>query len=113
MPDAVLVCGQAMGLRDIARHRLFESSVPLMSPGCACDGKPKASVFGHSGQDRRKPPRVQTNGRPLWAPVLKADAAALLGVQWMTNRDDISDAIPPAYTEYIGEQLLAHLAVTS
>jgi DNA (cytosine-5)-methyltransferase 1 len=32
-----------------------------------------------------------------------------LGAQWMT-RDELSQAIPPAYTEYIGKQLIAHLA---
>ena len=34
----------------------------------------------------------------------------LLGVEWMTNRDDVADAIPPAYTEYVGAQLLAYAA---
>jgi DNA (cytosine-5)-methyltransferase 1 len=31
-----------------------------------------------------------------------------MGIDWM-NRDELSEAIPPAYTHYIGEQFVAHL----
>jgi DNA (cytosine-5)-methyltransferase 1 len=32
-----------------------------------------------------------------------------MGIDWMTG-DEIAEAIPPAYTQYIGEQLMEHLA---
>jgi DNA (cytosine-5)-methyltransferase 1 len=35
--------------------------------------------------------------------------AVPLGVPWMTRWEDITEAIPPAYTEHIGRQLLAHV----
>jgi len=38
------------------------------------------------------------------------DARSLMGVEWMRRREDVSDAIPPVYTEYLGAQLLDHLA---
>jgi hypothetical protein len=40
LPGAVTYCGKAMGLPHLKRHRLFASSVFLVSPGCACDGSP-------------------------------------------------------------------------
>jgi DNA (cytosine-5)-methyltransferase 1 len=32
-----------------------------------------------------------------------------MGIDWMT-RDELAQAIPPAYTEYIGRQLMQVLA---
>jgi hypothetical protein len=31
-----------------------------------------------------------------------------MGIDWMTS-DELAEAIPPAYTEYIGYYLMAHL----
>jgi DNA (cytosine-5)-methyltransferase 1 len=103
----LLICGWAMGLKHIKRHRLFESNVPLMSPGCLCPNGDTVSVFGHSGEDRRKE-TLRRSGRVL-GHVPIAEVRQLMGVEWMTSRDDVSDAIPPAYTEFIGAQLVEHL----
>ena len=35
-------------------------------------------------------------------------AAEAMGIDWM-NRDELTQAIPPVYTEYIGRQLMANL----
>jgi DNA (cytosine-5)-methyltransferase 1 len=109
--DPLLVCGWAMGLRHIKRHRLFESNMPLMSPGCLCPNGDTVSVFGHSGEDRRKATRAAHGGMRKHVPF--AEVRDLMGCDWMTNRDDVSDAIPPAYTEYLGEQILELVRVTS
>lgn len=108
LPDAVLLCGAAMGRATstyrLKRHRLFASSELLLSPGCACDERPSVSVYGHAQEYR-----VPSTGERVHIGV---DAArALMGAEWIRDRDDLADAIPPAYTEYLGTQLLAHLAV--
>jgi DNA (cytosine-5)-methyltransferase 1 len=112
LDNPMMICGRAMGLEAIARHRLFESNAPLMSPGCACDGQGSVSVFGHSGEDRRKSTRERLGGA-YGQHLGIAEVKKLMGVEWMTRRDDVSDAIPPAYTEFIGEQIMAHLAVAA
>lgn len=102
--NPVMLCGRAMGLPRIKRHRLFESNVFLTSPGCACDGTPPVSVFGHAGQQ-------WVDGERTHVPF--AEYRELMGVPWMTDREDVADAIPPVYTEYIGAQLLDYLAVAA
>lgn len=107
MPDAVTLCGWAMGLRHIKRHRLFESSEYLMAPGCACPVGDTVSVFGHSGEDRRKSTRAEHGNVRKHLPI--SEVRRLMGVEWMTRREDVADAIPPAYTQFIGEQLISYL----
>ncbi|MBT0771368.1 DNA cytosine methyltransferase [Kineosporia sp. J2-2] len=41
-----------------------------------------------------------------------AAARAAMGIDWMT-RDGLREAIPPVYTRWIGEHLIAHLAACS
>lgn len=104
-----LYCAKAVGLRDLKRHRLFESNVFLMSPGCACDDGPAYGIYGDHGD--KNPPRPHPDGYKRWGKARDvAHAQELLGIDWMTNWDDLADAIPRAYTEHIGAQLLEHLA---
>lgn len=97
--DPLMLCGSYFGLR-VKRHRLFESSVYLMAPGRRCFHPPRGSF-------------IQT-GRPIkegdWVIVaghisgLKL-AGKAMGIDWM-SRDELVQAIPPAYTEFIGKQLI-------
>jgi DNA (cytosine-5)-methyltransferase 1 len=41
-----------------------------------------------------------------------SDIAEAMGIDWMRRRE-IVEAIPPAYTRFIGEQLLTHLAAAA
>ncbi len=101
----VLLCGAAFGLgagcrdgiwRPLARHRLFESNVFLMSAGCACNGRQAVGVYGHGGGKASK------HGYSADA----REAREAMGIDWMKHYD-VVQAIPPAYTQHIGEQLLA------
>jgi DNA (cytosine-5)-methyltransferase 1 len=109
MRNALTLCGTEFGLRSgdrwLRRHRLFESSIWLMGAGgCNCSRRLIGGVYGHAG-----------GGGGAMARGFKLDKTRSLeamGTPWM-NRREVSQAIPPAYTEFIGEQLIAHLAVAA
>lgn len=92
------ICADGVG-RHLRRHRLFESNVPLMGGGCACPAGQSLGIYGTGGGGQ------MTRGYKAD----RAEAAEALGVDWMT-RAGLSQAIPPAYTEFLGAQLLDHLA---
>lgn len=87
-PD-LLLCGSHFGLM-VRRHRIFETDPCLfaLTPPCRHSG---LLPFMHK-QERAY-----------------ADA---LGCSWMSSRE-ARQAIPPAYTQHIGEQMLEHLRVAS
>lgn len=97
----VMLCGSSFGL-DVQRHRYFESNVALLVPSC-----------DHSWQTPRFPCATnRTNLRRtvevgVWRIPL-AEQRTAMGIDWMTLRE-LTEAIPPAYTEHIGRQLLAQL----
>jgi DNA (cytosine-5)-methyltransferase 1 len=84
--NAVVLCGSQFGL-PVRRHRYFESNadLPWMRP--PCQHRPDDLAFMHKAE--------------------RAYAVAM-GVDWMTNLES-RQAIPPAYTEWIGEQLIRAL----
>jgi DNA (cytosine-5)-methyltransferase 1 len=75
-----------------------------MSPGCACGAREKLGVYGDGGGGARS--ETASGGGYKGHP---EETRAALGIDWMRSRPDLSDAIPPAYTEHIGEQLLDHI----
>lgn len=97
-PD-LLLCGQMFGLR-LYRHRLFESNMPLAQPLSHPRHLIPASKAGHW-----KPGTIMSVSGHI-SPIAVAREA--MGIDWMT-RDGLAEAIPPAYAEFIGEQLIAHL----
>ena len=105
--DYVTLCGDSFGL-GVKRHRLFETSFMVWNPPTCRSAHPDffVSVFGGGAKARKSGPGVpKTN-------VVHARAQVAMGIDWMT-RDEMSQAIPPAYTEFIGAQLLAHIGETA
>jgi DNA (cytosine-5)-methyltransferase 1 len=100
----VLLCGTMFGLgtgdRELWRHRMFETTIGIiLTPQCAHRTRPKVvGVYGGSGGHSRR------EGGPQMA--LTHERREAMGIDWMT-RDELSQAIPPAYAEFIGRQLLA------
>jgi DNA (cytosine-5)-methyltransferase 1 len=102
--DPVTLCGSMFGLRIdegyLRRHRLFEASFPLPAPP-PCEHKGKViGVYGHGAGG------ANFRGRSANAD----QARRLMQMPW-SNRDGIAQAIPPAYTEWIGRQAIDVLAL--
>jgi DNA (cytosine-5)-methyltransferase 1 len=101
----VLVCGVMFGLK-VFRHRLFESSELLLQPphmphgGRAIGRDGFCCVAGHGDSNghkgKRKPVPPDHRSVAAWR--------RAMGIDWMT-RSELAQAIPPAYTKWIGEQL--------
>lgn len=105
------LCGRNFGL-NVKRHRLFETSFPLLTSPCQ-KGHPGdwLLVFGHTVLNRGRTVGIAKGGGPVIRREHQGTDAgrAAMGIEWM-NRDELSEAIPPAYTEFIGKQLMAVLA---
>lgn len=103
MIEPLMLCGTMFGLgcagAELRRHRLFESNFFMMQPECQHGREERViGVYGGHGRDRRR--KVNTQDFPTTA---RAEA---LGIDWMNGRE-LSQAIPPAYTQYIGQYLMA------
>ena len=94
------LCGQYFGL-GVRRHRLFECSFPTVQPDCRGSHKPSPiAVYGdHPEKSLRKP---GSGGYINRAHTLKMGQEAM-GIDWMNWRE-LTQAIPPAYSEYIAKQ---------
>jgi DNA (cytosine-5)-methyltransferase 1 len=104
-----VLCGLAFGL-NVKRHRWFETSFPLLVPPCGDHTTEYLVIFGGSPRTRAKQlGRTEKDGPILRrgrAPI--QDGRAAMGIDWM-NGNELSQAIPPAYTCFIGEVLRVHL----
>jgi DNA (cytosine-5)-methyltransferase 1 len=99
-----LLCGSSFGL-GVRRHRLFETAWPLASPPPCLHGlQPEPVDVTGTGAARRGRRRDGGGGNSR-KPRDLAHAREVMGVDWMT-RAELSQAIPPAYTEFIGRQLI-------
>ncbi len=91
-PDFVL-CGSQFGERRLKRHRWFECSWRPLGMSQPCDHSEEiVSVFGHGGH--------VYHGVEDWRRVM--------GIEWM-GRDELAQAIPPAYSEHIGRYAMMAL----
>lgn len=106
--NPIQLCGSSFGL-DVRRHRLFETSFPLMAMPCA-----------HHLQREARFPALRS-GRTTLAKVVgvfgTGGGAAkdidlwreAMGIDWMRTKHELAESIPPAFTEFIGAALMQHL----
>ena len=107
LESPVLLCGSWFGL-DLRRHRLFESNVTLFStPCCHQWQKPSFRSLDHNRKGLAKVIGVHGHLNFPGEMGLRTQA---MGIDWMSAKE-LSQAIPPAYTEYIGLHLMRHLGI--
>lgn len=109
--DPVVLCGTMFpGLR-VLRHRLFEANFPISVP--EHKRHPKVHTFdkrkSHFGKTDEWKDFVQVTGGGNCTLAAARDA---MGIDWM-SKGEINEAIPPAFTEHIGRQLIAHFELGS
>lgn len=94
--NPIKVCGSTLGL-NLFRHRYFEiSAFWLLSPSCDHGDAPILL----SGTMRRKgEPRRENSA---------AEKREASGLTWMSIAE-MDEAIPPAYTEYLGRHLIRYV----
>lgn len=111
--DPIVLCGSMFSL-GVRRHRLFEvSGFEVVEPRCR-----------HREQEagaRLYPVKRYHSGGPVtvWSPIIGVYGHGqgtgegevdrwreAMSIPWM-NRDELSQAIPPAYSKYLGQQFLA------
>lgn len=95
--DPVQLCGSAFGLK-VRRHRLFESSMELR--GTNCHHKEQGKPVGIYGSMRDEIPGGGHTAKTM------DEAREAMGIDWMIW-GELVEAIPPAYTHYIGQQILS------
>lgn len=120
--NPVMLCGSQFGLK-VYRHRLFESNIMLFQPA-HYPHRDKTPRAGH-GISPKGFLSVTSGGQGIKQEQLEKScispkgfisvaghfsgveyARFAMGIDWMTG-DELAQAIPPAYTEWLGKQLMA------
>jgi DNA (cytosine-5)-methyltransferase 1 len=103
----LVLCGSMFGLK-VARHRGFElfNGDFQLSNSCA-HAADLVTVVGHGTPSWTRRARMKRGLHPNHSVDQKR---AAMGIDWM-NREELAESIPPAYSEFIGRQMLQHIAL--
>lgn len=102
LENPITLCGSMFGL-DVRRHRCFESSFPLPQPECDHSvWTPRFPGATNRRKNSRKTVEVGVYRIPLDV------QRRAMGIGWM-SLGKLSQAIPPAYAEWLGLQARLHI----
>lgn len=98
----VMLCGSMFGL-NLVRHRIFETNYPglILTKPCQHPVMPVTVC----GEGTPSWVRVRLGGRSFTS----KEKREAMGIEW-TNRKELSQAIPPAYSEFLGKIMINHIA---
>ena len=109
LDNPITLCGTMFGLGagglELRRHRLFEASFHIDAPPCRHGGEGTIGIYGGHVRNRSRREGSMDRGVPDPA---NADGQIAMGIDWMTL-GELSQAIPPAYTRFIGSQLRRYI----
>jgi DNA (cytosine-5)-methyltransferase 1 len=97
--DPIQICGSAFGLK-VRRHRLFESNLNFKGTQCNHTTRP-VGVYGSLNDE------IPKGGKTAETIEQARDA---MGIEWMIW-GELVEAIPPAYTHYIGNQIMVGVSL--
>lgn len=117
--NPTMLCGtmfqlQTKGGSQLRRHRLFETSFHVgLTPPCQHNNGSAIGVYGGGQNPSRKIPATigvyghagVASNRDCLLLFGTQDRRDAMGIDWMSGKE-LSEAIPPAYTEFIGRYLL-------
>lgn len=109
LENYVMLCGSMFGLR-VYRHRLFECNPVIVYAPASCNHWGRASGNKSYKREKRTIPNLTDfeimtiTGHDF----ILADARKAMGIDWM-DQSGISQAVPPAFTEYVGRWQMAAL----
>lgn len=111
--DPLLLCGSMFGLQaqgcQLRRHRLFESNIPLRAPWGCQHWNPVIGVYGGHAR-KRSAAHGGRRTRDVWEGGHAQAAKEAMGMDWATLHE-MSEAIPPAFTRWLGGLLIEALQV--
>jgi DNA (cytosine-5)-methyltransferase 1 len=96
LKNPITLCGSAFNLK-VRRHRLFESNLSLK--GTVCDHKKQGRPIGVYGSLNDEIPKGGRTAKTI------IEAREAMGVDWPMKWGDLVEAVPPAYTNYLGKQI--------
>ncbi len=101
MQNYLMLCGTMFGLK-VFRHRWFMTNPAMLMSPASCNHAGRSVNSYRPGRERHLDAKfITVTG---WvSPVHIARLA--MGIHWMT-REELVQAIPPAYTEWIGTQMM-------
>lgn len=103
MENPIVLHGTMFGLK-VIRKRQFESNVYLMAPPVPI-GKTFTNTAGGYSSFANGATHISVAGNNF----NKHDGKVAMGIDWMNTHKELALSIPPAYTEFIGGQIIAYM----
>lgn len=101
----LVLCGEMFGL-GVLRHRYFELGDWTMTPPAHIAHRGRVRGWRHGEYFDGPYLAVYGEGGGKGS---VAEWQVAMGIDWTDDRVEIAEAIPPAYTEYLGRQLILQL----